>query len=31
MSRNRNTDIAGKQFGNTTVEAVWNKHCHYGR
>ena len=25
MARNRNTDIAGKQFGNTTVEAVWNK------
>jgi hypothetical protein len=25
MSRNRNTDIAGKQFANTTVEAVWNK------
>ncbi len=25
MARNRNTDIAGKQFGNTTVEAVWNR------
>jgi hypothetical protein len=25
MARTRNTDIAGKQFGNTTVEAVWNK------
>ena len=24
MARTRNTDIAGKQFGNTTVEAVWN-------
>ena len=25
MARNRNTDIAGKQFASTTVEAVWNK------
>lgn len=25
MARNRNADIAGKQFANTTVEAVWNK------
>lgn len=25
MARIRNTDIAGKPFGNTTVEAVWNR------
>lgn len=25
MARNRNTDIAGKPFGQTTVGEVWNK------
>lgn len=25
MARNRNSDIDGKQFGNTTVGAVWEK------
>ncbi len=25
MARNRNTDIAGKAFGQTTVGAVWKK------
>lgn len=31
MARDRNTDISGKQFGNTTIKAVWNNHCHYSR